>query len=366
MDKLQLKALIFIPTLTTGGAERVASILANQWCTYPNAHVAIITLFDEPLFYPLDSRVEYVCIGIGSNEGGLGRLVDLMHALQSLRREIGERKPNFVLSFMNKYNAFCVTALLGMKQCVIVAERGSPTEILPHLRVILRKLTYPLAAAVLVQSKAARDFILSTTRARRVAVLFNPVTQIIDPRDRQPKKIILNVSRLQAGKGHSDLLKAFASLCVEGWSLVLCGDGPMRPDLERRARELGITGQTHFLGTQADLRPHLRRAGIFAFTSYSEGFPNALAEAVLAGIPCVSYDCPTGPSELVEDGRNGFLVKVGDVEELARRLRELMTNADLCDRFSRNAVQVAKKVDTEIVSQQYFDYCTAPVLHDMG
>ncbi|NBQ67475.1 MAG: glycosyltransferase family 4 protein [Nitrosomonadaceae bacterium] len=349
--------VLFIPTLTAGGAERVASILANEWCNYPEAHVSVVTLFDEEVFYPLDPRIEHVCLGIRANNDGLPRLLDLFLTIFALRRAIVERKPSFVLSFMNKYNAFCVIALFGTKQHIIVAERDSPTEALSRLRVVLRKITYPLAAAVLVQSQAARDFIVSDTRARHVMVLFNPVTQIIKERDRQPQKIILNVSRLHKKKGQGDLLEAFAAIGAKDWILVLCGDGPMRPVLEQRARELGIIEQTKFLGTQTDLRPHLRSAGVFAFSSYWEGFPNALAEAMLAGIPCVSYDCPTGPSELIEDGVNGILIPVGHVVEFTAALKRLVENPELAAKMGQMAAAVADRVEIRSVSRRYWDTC---------
>lgn len=351
------RCVLFIPTLTAGGAERVASVLANEWCNYPEVRISVITLFDESVFYPLDPRVEYICLGIQANKSVLLRLVDLFRTLLALRREIVERKPKFVLSFMNKYNVFCVTALLGANQNTIVAERDSPTEVLSRLRIVLRKLTYPLAAAVLVQSQAARDFIVSTTSAHRVAILLNPVTPIIEERDRQPQKIILNVSRLHTKKGQGDLLEAFAAIRAEGWRLVLCGDGPMRPALEQRARELGIEEQTDFRGTVADLRPHLCSAGIFAFPSYWEGFPNALAEAMLAGIPCVSYDCPTGPSELIEDGVNGVLVPVGNVTKLTEALRRLVENPDLATQIGDRAASVSDRVEIRSVSRRYWDTC---------
>ncbi len=360
------RAVLFIPTLTAGGAERVASVLANEWCSYPNVRVSIITLFDDPPFYQVHPSVDQICLGFRANKGGLSRLVDLILAMRALRRTVVSCRPDFVLSFMNKYNAFCVTALLGAGQSVIVAERDSPTEVLSRLRLVLRKLTYPIAAAVLVQSRASREFILSTTRSRRVEVLFNPVTQILSPSDRQPQKVILNVSRLHLKKGHADLLEAFAAVRLEGWSLLVCGDGPMRSALVKRAADLGISEQVRFLGTVADLRPHLKTAGIFAFPSYWEGFPNALAEAMLAGIPCVSYDCPTGPSELIEDEVNGLLVPVGDIARLKEALLRLMTDHELRANLGSRASSIEERVELRCLSQRYWDTCLRAATDRLG
>lgn len=349
--------IIFIPTLTAGGAERVACILANEWADYPNVRVTVLTLFAEVVFYPLDSRVEHVCCGLRANISGIARARELLQALGSLRRAVIARRPQFVLSFMNKYNVFCLMALFGAKQKVIAAERDSPNEVLPRIRVLLRKLMYPLAAVVLVQSQVTKDFILSTIRAKRVVVLFNPVSQIVTQDERLPQKLILNVSRLHEKKGQVDLLEAFAAIRAEGWRLAFCGDGPMRSVLERRASELGIAEQTHFFGTVMDLRPHLRSAGIFVFPSYWEGFPNALAEAMLAGIPCVSYDCPTGPSELIENGINGILVPVGDINCLKEEISKLINDQTLRASLGKCAAMVLKHVELHSVSKQYWDTC---------
>lgn len=349
--------IIFIPTLTAGGAERVASILANEWCGYPEARATVVTLFKEPCFYKLHPRVECYCLGIEANKRGVARVTALTRSLLGLRQLVLRSNPTFVLSFMNKYNVFCLVALLGTGVKVVVAERDSPSEILPWIRVVLRKLTYPLADAVLVQSQAARDFILATTRSHNVQVLLNPVMRIIEPGQRRPEYVILSVSRLHPKKGQMDLLEAFAGLIHTNWTLTLAGDGEMRALLEARAQVLGISDRVRFLGTVTDLAPLLATAGVFAFPSYWEGFPNALAEAMLAGIPCVSYDCPTGPSELIEDGVNGILVPVGDVSKFTAALKRLVESPELAANMGHLAATAADRVDVRSVSRRYWDTC---------
>lgn len=352
-----IQCLLFIPTLTAGGAERVASVLASEWSNYAEVRVILITLFEDTVFYQLDPRVEHICLGIKTKKKGLARLYDLFRTLFIFRCTIVERRPKFVLSFMNKYNVFCLAALLGTGVRVVVAERDSPTEILPWIRVILRKLTYPLADAVLVQSQAARDFILGTTRSHNVQVLLNPVMRIVDPGQRRPERVILSVSRLHPKKGQMDLLEAFAGLSHTDWTLTLAGDGEMRGLLLARAQALGIADRVRFLGTVTDLAPLLAAAGIFAFPSYWEGFPNALAEAMLAGIPCVSYDCPTGPSELIEDGVNGVLVPVGNVTKFTEALQRLVESPELAAQLGHRAASVADRVEIRSVSRLYWETC---------
>jgi len=158
-------------------------------------------------------------------------------------------------------------------------------------------------------------------------------------------------------KGHEDLLKAFAETDQPDWVLVICGDGPLRNFLQRRAADLGIADQTRFVGTVAELRPYLIRAGVFAFSSYSEGFPNALAEAMMAGVPSVSYDCLTGPAELIEDQVNGLLVPVGDVAGLSAAMLRLMQNPALAKDLGHRASLLAARLSVPSVARQYWDAC---------
>lgn len=346
---------IFIPTLTAGGAERVASILANQWSKkHP---VIVFTYFDEPQFYKLNPQVKINCLGFRVDRAAFKRTINVIHALIRFRRLLFQVRPRFVLSFMNKYNAFCLAALTGTGIPVIVSERGSPTEKLPRLRVFARDSLYPRAAGVICQTNAGHHFIHSCCRLQRSTVIPNPVVALIDVKTRQPQQTILNVSRFVHGKAHDHLLRAFAQMAVKGWRLVLCGDGPCRDALEQQARALGIADRIEFAGLVQDLRPYFRRAGMFAFSSLHEGYPNALAEAMLAGLPCVSYDCPTGPSDLIVSEQNGLLVPVGDVSALSAAMDRLAADPLLAARLGSAAANLANDLLPERIARQYLRFC---------
>ncbi len=346
---------IFIPTLTAGGAERVASLLANDWCR--ERRVIVVTYFNTLPFFAVDPRIEILCLGFQPNRPALGRVLDVVRAAQRFRRIIKRLRPTFVLSFMNKYNAFCLMALRGMRIPVIVSERGSPTEVLPRVRVAARDMLYPSAAGLICQTGAGYDFITAQTRVRAAIVIPNPVRRVIDPAERKPEKIILAVGRFIESKGFDQLVAAVAAMSVAGWRLILCGDGPLRTALEQQARRLGIEGGVEFPGLVGDLAPYYRRAGIFAFSSLHEGFPNALAEAMVSGLPCVSYDCPTGPSDLIEDGESGLLIPVGDVAAMTAALDQLAVDRDFAERLGTQAAKLAVCLDPVHVSRQYLAFC---------
>lgn len=355
--------VIFIPTLTAGGAERVAVLLANNWCE--ELRVAVVTYFDEPHFYALDQRVEVHCLGIKANRHPLARAKDVVTALVRLRKLVRRMAPQFVLSFMNKYNAFCLAALFKSDVPVIVSERDSPSETLPRIRVLARDILYPQAAGVICQTLSGKEFITGRARIKRATVIANPITRIIDSRARSPEKIILNVGRLVQKKGQELLLMAFSRAQLDaGWQLILCGDGPERSALEARARELDVADRVVFAGLQKNLEPHFRKAGCFAFSSLFEGFPNALAEAMVAGIPSVSFDCPTGPSELIRDGINGLLVRCGDVDGLASALQRICNDETFAAQLGEQAAKLADSLAPSMISRRYLDFCRTAAAQD--
>lgn len=355
---------IFIPNLAAGGAERVAALLANNWCK--ELRVAIVTYFDDPHFYWLDPRVKVYCLGLKSRQNPFVRIKDILVAMVRFRRLARRMAPDFVLSFMNKYNAFCLAALFKSAIPVIVSERDSPIEVLPKTRIFARNFLYPQAAGVICQTFSGMEFITSATRIKQATAIANPTTRIIDPRERSPEKIILNVGRLVPKKGQDMLLRAFALAHLDSdWQLILCGDGPEKRTLESHAHELGIADRVCFAGLQKNLEPYFKQAACFAFSSLYEGFPNVLAEAMVAGIPAVSFDCPTGPSELIQDGVNGLLVPCGDVDALANALKKVCNESAFAQQLGKQAEKLADSLDPAMISKKYLDFCRLAAAQDV-
>ena len=346
---------VFIPTLTAGGAERVASILANYWCE--TRRVIIITYFDEPAFFVIDPRVQIECLGLRPNRRLFNRIFDIVTASWRFRRLIARLRPAFVLSFMNKYNAFCLASLGCLPVPVIVSERDSPTEKLPKSRVVARDTLYPYAAGLICQTERGRHFITSRTKVRRAVVIPNPIEPIIEPGSRKDERIVLGVGRFVPKKGFDQLIASFAAMGDDSWKLVLCGDGPMREQLKMQAEALGVSRRIEFPGLVKDLRPYLSKAAIFAFPSLYEGFPNALAEAMVSGLPCVSYDCPTGPAELIDHGENGLLVPLGDVAGLTQCLDRLAADRAYAERLGEQAAVLGERLQPRRIANEFLRFC---------
>jgi glycosyltransferase involved in cell wall biosynthesis len=155
----------------------------------------------------------------------------------------------------------------------------------------------------------------------------------------------LTVSRLNREKGIDLLLEAWALSSQRKTSrLRILGDGAERADLEALARRLGIADRVEFAGFVSDKVPHWQQASAFVMSSRFEGFPNALCEAMAAGLPSVSFDCPSGPRAILSDGINGLLVPAEDTRALAAALDRIAGDPALRDRLGREAVKILENL----------------------
>lgn len=349
--------ILVIPTLSHGGAERVMSELANIWSSQGH-EIHLILLAEGEQFYLLADNIIIHRLGFKINQNPIQKLFSLLKMLIQLRKLISKLNPSFVLSFMNKYNIFTLISTYGLKQRIIVSERDSPTEKLPDITNKLRKATYPLAYGVITQTELSKLFIQNEIGNKNTISIPNPLKEISFDSNIKKEKIILNVGRLVPKKGQHHLLEAFAKMNLPDWKLVLLGEGDLRKELEKRVSELGLDNNVMMPGAVKNIDEWLQKSSIFAFPSLFEGFPNALAEAMASGLACVSFDCDTGPRDLIQDGKNGFLIQVGDVELLTNRLHSLVIDDSLRMQFSHEAKKIGETLNRYNIAKYYLDFCT--------
>lgn len=352
-----MKIVLVISSIAQGGAERVMSELANEW-SQKGHEVHLIILTQQKDFYKISEKVEIHRLALPLNQNLFDRLSSLFSVLKNLRNTIRNINPEFVLSFMNKYNIFTIISTLGLHRNIIVSERDSPTEKLHFITDKLRKYTYRFANGVICQSKLSVNFIINETKQKNVIAIPNPLKKINLDENIKREKIILNVGRLVDKKGQDQLLEAFSRLNnINDWKLILLGEGILRDTLEKKIKELKLENKVILMGSVKNVDEWLNKSSIFVFPSLFEGFPNALAEAMASGLACVSYDCDTGPRDIIRNAENGFLVDLNNINLLTERIQTLINDKELREKFSKEAKKISSTLNKEKIANDYLNFC---------
>lgn len=273
------------------------------------------------------------------------RVVDLqasrvLTSLPGLVRYLRRERPKALLSALDHANIVALWARkLTAVQCRLVVSvhntlslaTDNASTVQGRLMPRLIRRFYPWADAIVAVSQGVAEDLAKTTGLprERIRVIYNPVvTPELLEKVRQPldhpwfmpgqPPVILSVGRLTVQKDYPTLIRAFARVREERPArLIILGEGEERPNLESLVRELGLQGDVSLPGFVENPYAYMARAVVFALSSAWEGFGNVLVEAMAVGTPVVSTDCPSGPAEILEGGKWGRLVPVGNPEMLA-------------------------------------------------
>ncbi|MGZ4694428.1 MAG: glycosyltransferase, partial [Acidimicrobiales bacterium] len=256
--------------------------------------------------------------------------IDILTGNQAMGRDLGARTKRLVwlartLTDLDLTIAVALTpgpaamtlaglAALRNPTQVVFAERNDYRVKVDRLAVrAARMFSYRHADAVVVQTSSLAEAVLQRRRKRPVYVIPNALSRTFSsPGERlavgEPR--MLFVGRLVPQKQADQAIRAFCAIARAHptWTLDVVGDGPCLPALKRQAAASGFSDRIHFHGLVSDPSEFYRRASVLVLTSKHEGFPNVLIEAMAFGVPVVSYDCPSGPSEILTHGRSGYLV----------------------------------------------------------
>lgn len=257
---------------------------------------------------------------------------------------------------------------LGLPTRVVISERNAPwLQELGLSTEVLRHLTHPLADAQVAQTQPIADWLRTHTRSRHVRIVPNAVRNplpsvppTVDPTDvrESARPMLLAAGTKPWQKGFDLLIDAFAQVADDfpKWDLAIVGLAPHRSDrglrtedIKARASALELDERVVFPGVVGNMADWYDAAEIFVLSSRHEGFPNVLGEALAAGLPCVAFDCPTGPADLLDDGRDGILVKDMTSEALAEALAQTMSDEQLREHLRERAAIATSRYTPERV-----------------
>ena len=254
----------------------------------------------------------------------------------------------------------CAPFMMSRSVSVVAVDHGALRAQPIDIRALIMRISFALLCdkVVTLTDRTLADyytlFPFSKSKFRRI---YNWIdTQSFH----SPAYDLLSTHVLSAGafspeKGFEQLLDAFAPVAKArpDWPLDLWGDGPLRGELEERARRLGIASQVRFMGMRNDLAEHYQDYAMYVLPSYREGLPLVLLEAKACRLPIVSFDVITGPREIVRDGVDGFLVEPRNIPALSEKILLLIDNPALRQRMSDRTQEDLERFSKETILQQW-------------
>lgn len=330
---------LFIPTLGGGGAERVFVTLANAFTERGYDVDLVLASAHGPYLGFVSPKVRLVNLNVGR----------VSRAFLPLVRYLRRAQPVALLSAMTHANVLTIWArkLAGVSTVLVVSERSTFSiamgsranmSILSAIQPWIAKYSYPMADRVVAVSRGVAEDLLANMSLDRtkIAVVYNPVesTDAESLRGRKPNHpwfapgqppVVLAVGRLEVPKNYPLLLSAFSRLRTETeCRLIILGEGRLRESLTKQIAVLGIEQDVDLPGFVDDPFPWMYHAELFVLASLWEGLPNALIQAMACGTKIVSTDCPSGPREILEDGKWGRLVPTDDVGALYEAMNKAL------------------------------------------
>lgn len=323
---------LYLPSLVGGGAEQVTVTLANELAERGFAVDLVLADASGPYLKEVSPAVRIVDLGAGR----------VLFSLPALVRYLRRERPRALLSGLHHANVVAVWAVRRARTptVLVVAEHNTLTASsayrrrrIPSMPWLMRR-TYPRADAVVAVSEGVADDLAAALGLprERVHVIYNPiVTDELLAMSRAPvdhpwcadgaPPMILAVGRLTEQKDFPTLIHAYARLRRRrSVRLVILGEGEARGELEDLIARLGLAEDVYLPGFVDNPFAWMRQARLFALSSRWEGLPSVLIQAMACGTQVVSTDCPSGPAEILEGGRWGRLVPVGDAEALEAAL----------------------------------------------
>ncbi len=337
MPERENRIALFLSYLGGGGAERVMLNLADGFAQSGLKVDLVLSRAWGPHLWKVPTTIRVVDLGAARPSLSLPKLV------QYLKKE----QPLLLLSAMHYANEIAVLAkrLAGGNTKIIVTEHNTLSCSIGQVKGLKRSLIplsvkylYPLADHVVTVSKGARDDLqdwMNPTKAQ-VKAIYNPVIandlyekaslsvdhpwfQVGEP------PVILGVGKLEPQKDFPLLIKAFVKVRAErSCRLAILGWGPDQPTLEALIENLGLSADAALLGYVENPYAYMMQSHIFALSSAWEGLPTVLIEALALGLPVVSTSCKSGPEEILDHGRYGHLVPVGDIEAMAHSIISIL------------------------------------------
>lgn len=350
------KIIFYINAIHDGGAERVMVNLAKYF-SEAGYDTSLVTSFRDTWEYPLAETVKRITLE--EQEIKQSRLMRNLSRISKLRKICEEEKPNILVSFMEEPNFRAILATRGLPVKTLISVRNDPNkEYAGRLGTFVGKALLPMADGCVFQTREAQAWFPEKLQ-KKSKIIYNAVKEDFYHIERKPNhEEIVTCGRLTEQKNHAMLIAAFAEVAKQrpNATLRIYGEGILRDVLQEQINTMGLQGKAFLMGATDNVGKALETADLFVLSSDYEGMPNALMEAMAAGVPCISTDCPCGgPRELLGIDRRQ-LIDVGDEESISDRILKIFKNEKLKKEMSDISRNQAMKFAPSIIYDQWNGY----------
>ena len=343
-------------SMSAGGAERVISYLTHDFIL-DGYEVVLVTLVGDYSYYSLHPDLKMISLLPDKNRINLINIVTLLY---KIRKVVCEVKPDVIISFMDFVNYMTIIATMTLNILLIVSERNEPSAFKwRYARDLSRNILYRLATKIVVQTYRIQSYFTGNLLSK-TEVIANPVplfpkfSQSMLSKKKQYE--IIAVGRLVPQKGFCTLIEAFSCLAEQypDWSVRIFGEGRLHDQLANQIKHLGLVDRVHLAGLSCNISVELAQADLMVFPSLFEGFPNALAEGMSAGLPAIGFSGVSGVEDLIIDNQTGLLVTNKDkVGGIVKAMSILMQDEQKRVLFGNNARSHVRQWDRAVVFDQW-------------
>jgi glycosyltransferase involved in cell wall biosynthesis len=360
-----MRIMFCMMTLSKGGAERVVNILSNQ-LSYDN-EIKIVTQLNSDIAYKFNKKV--IIKNLTNNTYSNNSIKKIFNKISiksilNLKQEIINFSPDVIISFLPE-PSFKVLILkkffIKMKNIpIIVSVRNDPViEYNNFVYKVLMKKLYKIANYLVLQTQDSKSYFDNIFTVKN-SVIYNPVSTefLVEKYTGERDKRFVAVGRLEKQKNYQLMIDAFEMFCkkFDDFILEIYGEGTFKEKIKKYIRDKNMEDKIYLKGKIDSVSDVLYKAKGFLMSSDYEGMPNSLLEAACMGVPCVSTDCPCGgPREILDNGRSGILVPVGDVERFYEGIEEIVLNECKSEEMSKNANSNRSRYSQDIIIKEWID-----------
>lgn len=340
----------------SGGTERVSTMIANALEAQKKYRILFLSLTEQgdSLFFPLNDGIEHYALGEKWIAPGPGYL----KIVPKLRRFLAEQQVDVIIDIDIVLDILSLLAVrTGLRTSVISWEHFNFQY---ESSVLYRKLirSYSVRRTDYIVTLTKRDeesYRNHLKRRERIRTIFNPIERVSPGEECKREKWLITAGNLTNVKGTDFLAKIAPEILKKhtDWKWFVLGDGELRGLLEQVRKREGLEERLILPGRVKNVSEYMKKAEILVLPSRTEGLPMVLLEAKAWRLPCVSFDVMMGPSEIIQDKKNGFLIRPFDCEEMSERIAQLIEDEALRKAFRENTACGMEKFQMEPILRQW-------------